>query len=379
MFIDKLKRKAGTKKREQVIILTRRPEAFNELIEILSLYTLDCSAVYHSISEITAIADTGIKGQIFFIVDASAYSENDTVEISMTTRGRFQSMLIGEDDSIQAACIAKESGFASYFTLASEVRFIAVQIVSYFGHTRSRTSLVVGVCNTSADVEISYRVFHDLHDSRMMGSYSTLFVNCDIANVYFDAVLGVKANKQALESIMNIENEIDTRLALKLVSKIDSNFDYISFNAISEDHRANNIDAIFAGLERYIDAVANNYGFIFINIPYYALTLSNGIQLLNSSDVRLLLTDGKIESIYNIHVLKERIGFKQTKSDKKRDKLFSIRRQNETNKFTITDAEINAKLGVKVDGSTLLGNKSGFLSRFRNNDNSDNIIQQVLR
>ncbi|HIE0610666.1 TPA: hypothetical protein ACX369_002501 [Serratia marcescens] len=380
MFIEKLKRKNEAKKKKaSVIVLTKTETDFLSLSEPLSLYDVDTMIKHIPAGDLLEFINNALTGKNYFVLDAQSYSETEIADIAMMLRGRYPSMLIGNEDSIQATWHARELGFSSYFTRTSEIRLLLLGIVEHFGYVRSRTSLVIGLCNTSPDIDINYRVFHDLCNSEMMKGYSMLFVNCDIANIFFDAALGVKANKNTVEHVLGYENELDTTSSLKLVMKIKDHFDYVSFNIANDEAHVDNVDAFLNGVEKFIESLANSYGFIFINIPYYFLTLHGGINLLNESDIRVLMTNGQIESIYNLNYLKNRIGFKQDKGEKRRDKLISIRKQAGKLATEITDKEIHTKLGIKVDFNNNANLLGGLLTAFNRKKESKNIIDSIFR
>lgn len=128
-----------------------------------------------------------------------------------------------------------------------------------------------------------------------------MFINCDLANIYYDADLGVRANKQALQHITRDGEELDSLSSRKLINAFDEHFDYISFNLLMDDISMSDSDALVKGIDNFIDSVSDIYGFIFINVPYYLMTSSAGMNLLDNSDIRVLLTNGQIESIYNLN------------------------------------------------------------------------------
>jgi len=380
MFIERLKRKnEAKKKRTRVVFLTKSESDFLAITDSLSLYDIDTTMKHIPISELLEYINSLATIKCYFIVDSQSYSDVDIAEIAMMLRGRYPSMLIGSEDSIQASWQAREKGFGNYFIRSSEARLLVLGIVEHFGYVRSRTSLIIGLCNTSPDIDINYRVFHDLRNSEMMKGYSTLFVNCDIANIFFDAALGIRANKNTVDHVLGYENELDTSSSLKLVTKIKDQFDYVSFNVMNEETQIENLDLFLKGIEQFVESLANSYGFIFINIPYYLLTLSNGISLLNESDIRVLMTNGQLESIYNLNYLKDKIAFKQDKNEKRRDKLVSVRKPTDKLSIAITDEEIHAKLGVKVDFNSNINMLSGMLAAFNKKKEGKNIIDNIFR
>lgn len=380
MFIEKLKKKNEAKKKKaRVIILTKNESNFLAISEPLALYDIETVFKFIPIIEMMEFINNSLAGRNYFLLDSQSYNAFEIAEIAMMLRGRYSSMLIGDEDSIQATWQAKEMGFESYFTHSSETRLVLLAIVEYFGYARSRTSLVIGLCNTSPDIDINYRVFHDLCNSEMMKGYSMLFVNCDIANIFFDAALGVKANKKTVDHVLGHENELDTSSSLKLVMKIKDHFDYVSFNIANEEANVDNVDAFLNGVEKFIESLANSYGFIFINIPYYFLTHTSGINILNESDIRVLMTNGQIESIYNLNFLKNKIGFKHDKGGKKRDKLISIKKQTSKAAAEITDKEIALKLGIEVDFTSDVTTFGGLLNLFKRKKENKNIIDIIFR
>jgi len=380
MFIERLKRKnEAKKKRAKVVFLTKSESDFLAITDSLSLYDIDTAMKSIPVAEFLEYINNLSAGKCYFIVDSKSYSDVDISEIAMMLRGRYPSMLIGSEDSIHASWEAREKGFSNYFIRSSEARLLVLGIVEHFGYVRSRTSLIIGLCNTSPDIDINYRVFHDLRNSDMMKGYSTLFVNCDIANIFFDAALGVRANKNTVDHVLGYENELDTSSSLKLVTKIKGQFDYVSFNVMNEETHIENLDLFLKGIEQFVESLANSYGFIFINIPYYLLTLSNGIDLLNGSDIRVLMTNGQLESVYNLSYLKDKISFKQDKNEKRRDKLVSVRKQTDRLSVAITDEEIYSKLGVKVDFNSNTKFFSGILAAFNKKKEGKNIIDSIFR
>jgi len=169
MFIEKLKRKNEAKKKKaSVIVLTKTETDFLSLSEPLSLYDVDTMIKHIPAGDLLEFINNALTGKNYFVLDAQSYSETEIADIAMMLRGRYPSMLIGNEDSIQATWQARELGFSSYFTRTSEIRLLLLGIVEHFGYVRSRTSLVIVLCNTSPDIDINYRVFHDLCNSEMM-------------------------------------------------------------------------------------------------------------------------------------------------------------------------------------------------------------------
>jgi len=383
VFLDKIKKKNdGLKKREKVFFLTKSPADFTQITESLSLYGVDVIVQYIGTRELLDTVNSIPGAKTYFIIDSIAYSESDIVEIAMVLRGRYPAMLIGLEDSIGAIYTAKDNGFSNYFVRTNEAKYVISEIVKYFGYERSRTSLVVALCNTSPDAEVSYRVFNDLLDSDIMKGYSALFINCDISNIYYDARLGVKANEKATALALNIESEIDTDSSLKLNSNIRENLDYLSFNVMSDNIRMNDANYLLQRISNIVDSVSNAYGFIFINLPYYLIGFPLALNMLKDSDIRVLLTNGRIESVYNINYIKKNIAFKNNLGNKKRDKLVAIR-TNTTNKMlsvnNITDSEITQKLGVEVDYSSSESYQSKITRLFNNKKQGANIIDSLIK
>ncbi|MBH2970715.1 hypothetical protein JZM41_21690 [Serratia marcescens] len=156
MFIEKLKRKNEAKKKKaSVIVLTKTETDFLSLSEPLSLYDVDTMIKHIPAGDLLEFINNALTGKNYFVLDAQSYSETEIADIAMMLRGRYPSMLIGNEDSIQATWQARELGFSSYFTRTSEIRLLLLGIVEHFGYVRSRTSLVIGLCNTSPDIDIN--------------------------------------------------------------------------------------------------------------------------------------------------------------------------------------------------------------------------------
>ncbi|MFP2428854.1 hypothetical protein [Enterobacter ludwigii] len=379
MYLKKLKKRFDVaKKRDLVFIFSKHTDKFDALIEAFTVYGINAEITFPGPTDALKIINEQSSPKTWFLIDGTCYTEEDINEFSMMLRGRFQSVLLGESNTLDAVWEAKEKGYSDYFLLAADTRHLINTVLKGGGYIRSRTSRIIGVCNTTPDVSISYRAFDDLKNSQLMRAYSSLFINCDIANIYYDAVLGVRANQQIIEHITKDNGELDSVSSRKLISKFDEHFDYVSFNLLMNNTRDIDFELFIKGIDDFIDSVSDVYGFIFINIPYYMLSSSHGGDLLNNSDVRVLLTNGQIESIYNLNYLKGRIGFKKDDNSKKNDKLICIRESNEFSAFQITDNEINSKLGVKVDYSTTSGKKIKALNIFKKNT-SDNIIDIIFR
>jgi len=383
MFLDKIKRKNDSdKKREKVFFLTKSPQDFSHINESLSLYGLDVVNQYIKINDLLDTLNSMPASKSYFVIDGADYDENETSEISMILRGRFPSILIGVEDSISAICIARDNGFSNYFVRDNEPRYLVSEIVKYFGYTRSRTSLTIGICNTSPDSAVGYKVFSDLRTSEIMKGYSALFLNCDIANIYYDAALGVKANRKATELALNQENEVDTASSLKLMTQISERFDYLSFNIMAEGIRMSDPNFLMKRIEAILESVGNSYGFIFINLPYYLMGFPTALNMLKDADVRVMLTNGSIESVYNVNHIKREISFKNEKGSKKRDKLVAIRINESTNglnAYNITDSEIMSKLSTVIDYSTTKSAKKKIINYFQKKTITENIIDIIIR
>lgn len=383
MFLEKIKRKnESEKKREKVFFLTKSPEDFSGIDESLSLYGLEVINNYIKANELLDKLNSMPASKSYFIIDAEDYSENEIAEIAMILRGRYPAILIGTEDSVAAICVAREGGFTNYFVRSSEPRYLVSEIVKYFGYTRSRTSLIIGICNTSPDAALGYKVFEDLRTSEIMKGYSALFLNCDINNIFYDAALGVKANRKATELALSQDTEVDTSSSIKLMTHISDQFDYLSFNVLAEGIKMSNSEYLIKRIEAVLDSVGNSYGFIFINLPYYLMMFPTAMKMLKNSDVRLLLTNGSIESVYNVNHIRNEISFKNDIAVKKRDKLVAIRISESSNGLdanNITDGEILNKLGLAVDYSTTKSPKKKVISFFRNKKSTENIIDIIIR
>lgn len=383
MFLDKIKRKnESEKKRERVFFLTKKPEDFSAIDESLSLYGLEVINNHIKTNELLDKLNSMPASKSYFIIDGEDYQESEIAEIAMILRGRYPAILIGTEDSVAAIFIAREGGFTNYFVRSSEPRYLVSEIVKYFGYTRSRTSLIIGICNTSPDAALGYKVFEDLRTSEIMKGYSALFINCDINNIFYDAALGVKANRKATELALSQDTEVDTSSSIKLMTHISEQFDYLSFNVLAEGIKMSNSEYLIKRIEAVLDSVGNSYGFIFINLPYYLMMFPTAMKMLKSSDVRLLLTNGSIESVYNVNHIRNEINFKNDIASKKRDKLVAIRINepfNGLNANNITDGEILNKLGLTVDHSTTKSPKKKILSFFQNIKSNENIIDIIIR
>lgn len=383
MFLDKIKRKNDVeKKREKVFFLTKNPDDFSSVDESLSLYGLDVNAAFIKAAELLDKLNSMPSSKSYFIIDGKDYGESEIAEIAMILRGRYPAILIGTEDSVAAMCVARDIGYNNYFTRNNEPRYLVSEIVKYFGYTRSRTSLIIGICNTSPDAALGYKVFDDLRTSEIMKGYSALFLNCDVANIYYDAALGVKANRKAAELALSQETEVDTASSIKLMTRISERFDYLSFNVLAEGIKMTNADFLVKRIEAVLDSVANSYGFIFINFPYYLMMFPTAIKMLKDSDVRVILTNGSIESIYNLNHIKNEIHFKHDKGSKKRDKLVSIRINQSINGLdanNITDSEILSKLSLNVDYSTTKSPQKKIMEYFKKKKETENIIDIIIR
>lgn len=379
MYLEKLKKRfEAAKKRDLVFIFSKYTEKFVPLVEAFTVYGINTEIHYPEPTEGLKIINEQTSSKTWFLIDKTCYKEEDINEFSMMLRGRFQSILMGDSNTLDAVWEAKELGYSEYFLLDGDSRHLINTVLKGGGYIRSRTSRIIGVCNTTPDVSISYRAFNDLRNSQLMRAYSSLFINCDIANIYYDAVLGVRANQQIIEHVTKDNEVLDSVSSRKLISKFDDHFDYASFNLVMNDAKDIDFERLIKGIDDFIDSVSDVYGFIFINLPYYMLSSSHGSDLLNNSDVRVLLTNGQIESIYNLNYLKNRIGFKKDDNSKNNDKLICIRESNEFSAFQITDSEIKSKLGVDVDYSTKSGKKKTPLKLLKKNT-ADNIIDIIFR
>jgi hypothetical protein len=383
VFLDKIKRKSdGVKKREKVYFLTKTPSDFTRITESLSLYGVEVINNYLNVGELLDTVNDIPGSKTYFVIDGAAYSESETIEIAKILRGRYPAMLIGFEDSIGAVCTARDNGFSNYFVRNNEIKYLISEIVKYFGYERSRTSLVVGLCNTSPDAEVSYRTFNDLLSSKTMKGYSALFINCDISNIYYDATLGVKANEKATALALNIDSEIDTESSLKLISHIREQLDYLSFNVMADNVKMNDANYLLQRISNIVDSVSNAYGFIFLNLPYYLIAFPVALSMLKNSDIRVLMTNGRIESVYNINYLKNSISFKNERESKKRDKLISIRPTNTSKVLSvnnITDSEIVQKLQIEIDYSSGSKLPEKLASLFNKSKESENIIDCIIR
>ncbi|MGN8010291.1 hypothetical protein [Enterobacter sp. 22325] len=379
MYLDKLKKRFDVaKKKDLVFIFSNHSDKFDALIEAFTVYGINAETNFPRPAEALKIINEQYSPKTWFVIDGTCYSPEDINEFSMILRGRFQSVLLGESNTLDAVWEAKEQGYSEYFPLETDSRHLINTVLKGGGYIRSRNARVIGVCNTTPDVSISYRVFDDLRNSQLMRAYSTLFINCDIANIYYDAVLGVRANQQIIEHITKDNGEFDSVSSRKLISKFDEHFDYVSFNLVMDNSKDINFESFIKGIDDFIDSISDVYGFIFINLPYYMLSSLHGSDLLNNSDVRVLLTNGQIESIYNLNYLKNRIGFKKDDNSKNNDKLICIREVSEFSAFQITDSEIKSKLSVKIDYSTKSGKKINTFNIFKKNT-SDNVIDIIFR
>lgn len=383
MFLDKIKRKNDVeKKREKVFFLTKKPEDFSSIDESLSLYGLDVNNNFIKSTDLLDKLNSMPSSKSYFIVDGHYYEESEIAEIAMILRGRYPAILIGKEDSVAAMCVARDIGYTNYFIRDNEPRYLVSEIVKYFGYTRSRTSLIIGICNTSPDAGLGYKVFEDLRTSEIMKGYSALYLNCDVANIYYDAALGVKANRKATELALSQENEVDTASSIKLMTRISEQFDYLSFNVLAEGIKMNNADYLVKRIEAVLDSVGNSYGFIFINLPYYLMMFPTALKILRDSDVRVMLTNGSIESVYNLNHIKNEIHFKNDKGSKKRDKLVAIRMNQSVNGLdanNITDSEILNKLLLSVDYSTTKSPQKKIIDFIKNKKETENIIDIIIR
>ncbi|TQI78171.1 hypothetical protein FHU10_1833 [Serratia fonticola] len=379
MYLNKLKKRFDSpKKRDRVYIFSSNKEKFSTVVEAFTVYGISTEVSLVTPAEALDIINEKSSGKTWFLVDSASYKETDIAEFAMMLRGRFQSVLVGEVNSLDAAWHAKELGYSEYFLAQADTRHLINSVLKGGGYIRSRTSRIIGLCNTSADINISYRVFEDLKKSQLMRSYSALFINCDIANIYYDAALGVRANSQIIEHITKDNDELDSVSSRKLISAFDEHFDYVSFNLAMENIKIKDTEQLIKGIDSFIDSVSDIYGFIFINVPYYMLTSPSGVNLLNNSDVRVLFTNGQIESIYNLNFLKSQIAFKKAENSKNTDKLICIRDPNEFSVFRITDLEIKSKLGIKVDYSTSLQKRKSIFDGLKKSV-SDNVIDIIFR
>ena len=381
MNFDKFKKRfAPAKKKDLVIYFSSTNKQTPELEEALRVYGIGLE--YHTATpkDTIAIIEDWVltSSRLWFIVDGTSYSSSDIEEFAMILRGRYPAVLLGDNNSLDASWSAEEQGYAAYFINNVDLSRLTKTILKGFGYVRSRTSMTIAICNTTPDINLSYYAFRDLKKKKTLKSYSTLFINCDLANIYYDADLGVRANKQALQHITRDGEELDSLSSRKLINAFDEHFDYISFNLLMDDIYMSDSDALVKGIDNFIDSVSDIYGFIFINVPYYLLTSSAGMNLLDNSDIRVLLTNGQIESIYNLNFLRNKISFKQESNGKGKDKLFCLRQPLHHAGLRITDNDIHSKLGVKVDFSTTMGREESFFSRFKK-DNTINIIDSIFR
>ncbi|NDJ59227.1 hypothetical protein GWD52_20015 [Enterobacteriaceae bacterium 4M9] len=381
MNFDKVKKRfAPAKKKDQVLFLSANKKRVNVLEEALRVYGIGLE--YHASTPediMDIVEDYGsTPTRLWFVIDGPSYSDSDVEEFSMILRGRYPSVLLGTDNSLDASWHAEELGYTAYFIDNGDLSRLTRIILKGFGYVRSRTSMIIAVCNTSPDINLSYRTFSDLKKNEILKSYSTLFINCDLANIYYDAELGVRANKQAIQHITRDGEELDSLSSRKLINTFDDHFDYISFNLLIDDISMNDTDSLIKGIDNFIDSVSDIYGIIFINVPYYLMTSSAGVALLDNSDIRVLLTNGQIESIYNLNFMKDKIAFKQESSGKSKDKLFCLRQPLVQAGLRITDKDIYSKLGVKVDYSITLDKAESFFDKFKKNNNS-NIIDAIFR
>lgn len=374
------KRFTPAKKKDLVLSYSACNRKNQDLEEALHVYGIGLE--YHNTTPKDMIAvienSVSVSARLWFIIDGTSYSDIDIEEFAMILRGRYPAVLIGNDNSLDASWVAEEKGYTAYFTDNGDLSRLTKIILKGFGYVRSRASMIIAMCNTTPDINLSYYAFKDLKTNTTLKSYSTLFINCDFANIYYDAELGVRANKQALQHITRDGEELDSISSRKLINTFDEHFDYISFNLLMDDVTLNDTDSLVKGIDNFIDSISDIYGFIFVNIPYYLMTSASGINILDNSDIRVLLTNGQIESIYNLNFISDKISFKQKNSGKHRDKLFCLRQHVQQKGFRITDQDINNKLGIKVDYSTIMGKEETFLSKFKKSK-TKNIIDAIFR
>lgn len=376
MYFDKLKKRFDSnRKKDFVYILSTDEGKFSNIIEALSIYGIEAEVNLLTPSTVLETISSNNSAKTSFIVDGSEYSDSDVEEIAMLLRGRFPSVLVGDENTIDAVWRATELGYTDYSFYQAENNRLVTLVLKSFGYIRSRASMIIGICNTTPDINLSYRFFDDLKKNKMMQSYSTLFINCDVANIYYDASLGIRANPQLVEHITKDSDELDSVSSRKLISTFDDHFDYASFNLMTDEAKAKDSELLIKGIDNFVDSVSDIYGFIFINIPYYLLTSENSIKMLSNSDIRVLLTNAQIESIYNVNFLKKRILFKA--ANKNKDRLICIRQPLTFSAFRITDGEIKSKLGISVDYSTnLMEGKKGIFGW--RNKSDDNVIDHVF-
>ncbi|MCE3116613.1 hypothetical protein LXD80_12495 [Enterobacter sp. ASE] len=379
MYFEQLKKRFDVaKKKDQVYIFSKHEDNFKKVVEAFTVYGINTEITYVTPTDALKIINEQTSTKTWFLIDSTCYKKEEINQFAMMLRGRFQSMLLGEVNTLDALWSAKEQGYSEYFILHADSAHLINAVLKGAGYIRSRTSRIIGICNTTPDISISYKTFHDLKNSQLMRAYSSLYINCDIANIYYDSVLGVRANQQIISHITRDNEELDAISSRKLISKFDDHFDYVSFNLVMHDSEVKDFEEIIKGIDVFIDSVSDVYGFIFINIPYYLLSSVNGVNMINNSDVRVLLTNGQIESVYNLNFLKNQIGFKKDGNSKTSDKLICIRGVDDFSAFRITDAEIKSKLGIKIDYSTKLSQKRSFLGAFTKKA-SDNIIDIIFR
>ncbi|NUU69110.1 hypothetical protein HQN64_23880 [Enterobacteriaceae bacterium BIT-l23] len=378
MNLDKLKKRFGTaRKRDLVIIMGNPGQQFSKVAEALHIYGIGVEYHQSAPADIIAIIESNISNRLWFIIEGSAYNDSAVAEFSMILRGRYPAVLTGSSNSLDASWKAEEQGYAAYFTEGGDVTRLTKVLLKGFGYIRTRASMIISLCNTTPDVNLSYHVFNNLKDSALLKSYSTLLINCDLANIYYDAELGVRANPQAVQHITRDGEELDAPSSHKLINKFNDHFDYISFNLLMDDIDVASTDSLVKGIDTFIDSVSGIYGFIFINLPYYLITSHSGLDLLANSDIRVLLTNSQIESIYNLNYLQERISFKKDNDGKSRDKLFCLRTPQQYSGLRITDGDIQSKLAMKVDFSGHLGGNHRFIPWLKKSN--ANLIDEIFR
>lgn len=381
MSFDKFKKRFSPVKKKDLVIYFSANNVKNvDLEEALQVYGIGVEYNATGPKDMMNIIEDSIaeSARLWFIIDGTSYSESHIEEFSMILRGRYPAILIGDDNSLDASWRAEEQGYTAYFINNGELSRLTKTILKGFGYARSRASMTIAMCNTTPDINLSYHAFNDLKNNNTLKSYSTLFINCDMTNIYYDADLGVRANPQAILHITREGEELDSLSSKKFINTFDDHFDYISFNLLMDDINMSDVDSLVKGIDNFIDSVSDVYGFIIINVPYYLLSSAAGMNLLDNADIRVLLTNGHIESIYNLNFVRNKIAFKQESSGKGKDKLFCLRPPLQNAGLRITDQDIQSKLGMKVDYSCSLGKVDTLFSKMKK-DNTKNIIDEIFR
>lgn len=377
MKFESIKHRFIQKKKRDVVVVLTSEKKNEELTESLNIHSVDVEYIHIKSNKLNEYIEGNINTRLCFIIDELSYEASELNNISMLLRGKFDSILLGVSNTLDASWKAEELGFSFYHVRCTEYSRLVKYILKSFGHIRSRTSMVISLCNVSPDIRLSYRAFSELRKSDILKTYSVLFVDLDISNIYYDADLGVKVNSALMSYIMEDGVEFDGVSSTKLIYSIDERFDYVSFNLLVDDiDNINRVD-IHEVLDRVnvlIDSVSDKYGFIFVNVPYYLLCFNETISILNASDNRTILTDHKIESVYNINYIQNKIKFK-SKDFKNKDKLICFHDAEHTTQ-RITNSDIEKRLGLNVDCSVLLKPRTSVFSVFNKKD--DDLVKAIF-